>query len=119
MHPILSQVRRLALYLLAWALLAALLAFLLSVSGEFSRREAAILAGPLCFFYGLVCLSAWYPCRAAPTNRSTLSRILLTSLAASLLAATLWILAAKLLALELSEWGRKRSAGVKESARLQ
>jgi two-component system sensor histidine kinase AlgZ len=103
MHPILSPFRRLGLYLLAWAVLGFLFAYLLRLSGEFPWREAFVLALPLCILYALICLSAWYPCRGTPINTSSLARIAGTNLAAAAIAATLGVLAAKLFALQLSE----------------
>ena len=44
MHPILSQIRRLVLYLLAWIPLAALLAYLMDVTAGMTRREALAMS---------------------------------------------------------------------------
>ncbi|MGC1913454.1 MAG: hypothetical protein WA660_16565, partial [Candidatus Acidiferrales bacterium] len=76
MHPILSQTRRLGLYLLAWIPFAALLAVLLAVPHTLSWREAALLSVPLSLLYAFICISAWYPCRARPLDRSAFSRVL-------------------------------------------
>lgn len=65
MHPILGSFRRLGLYLLAWAPLAALLAWLMAVSASVPWRAAIAMSFPLCFLYAFVCLSAWYPCRTS------------------------------------------------------
>src|ERR1700723_1694211 len=67
MHPILSQLRRIIIYLLAWVPIAGLLAYLLTVSHEISDHEAIVLSVPLCLLYAFLCLSAWYSCRG---NRS-------------------------------------------------
>src|SRR5208337_338663 len=98
MHPILSRLSRLALYLLAWIPLAALLAYLLAATGGLSRREAMSMSLPLCLLYAFVCLSAWYTCRAIPSGRSTLGKLLEVHVAAALVASGLWILCAELLA---------------------
>jgi len=98
MHPILSRLSRLALYLLAWIPLAALLAYLMAATGGMTRREAISMSLPLCFLYAFVCLSAWYSCRAIPSGRSTIGKLLEVHVAAALVASGLWILCAELLA---------------------
>ncbi len=103
MHPILTQLRRLALYLLAWIPVAGLLAYLLAMPGTITWRDSVVMAAPLCLVYAFLCLSAWYPCRVTPIERSSLSRLFSTHLATALLATGLWVLAARTLALELSQ----------------
>jgi len=102
MHPIFGQLRRLLLYLAAWIPLAALLAYLLSVTGELSRVESACLALPLCFLYAFVCLSAWYPCRVTPIDRTAINRLALTHVGGALVCSGVWVLAARILAWLLS-----------------
>jgi two-component system sensor histidine kinase AlgZ len=102
MHPILGQLRRLAVYLVAWIPLAGLLTYLLAVPGELSWSEAAVVSIPLCLVYAFVCLSAWYSCRVTPLEQTPLPKLLLSHLTAALVASGLWVLAAKLFALELS-----------------
>jgi two-component system sensor histidine kinase AlgZ len=103
MHPILGQLRRLILYLVAWIPLAALLVYLLAVPGALSWVEASAVAIPLCLVYAFVCLSAWYPCRVTPLERTSLLKLLLTHMMAALVASSLWLLAARLLAMALSD----------------
>ncbi len=98
MHPILSRLSRLALYLLAWIPLAALLAYLMAATGGLTRREAVSMSLPLCFLYAFICLSSWYSCRALPSNSSTIGRLLEVHVAAALVASGLWILCAVFLA---------------------
>jgi len=105
MHPILSRLTRLALYLLAWIPLAALLAYLLAATGGMTRREAISMSLPLCFLYAFVCLSAWYSCRAVPLARATIGKLLEVHVAAALVASGLWILCAELLAYLFTEMG--------------
>ncbi len=102
MHPIFGQLRRLLLYLAAWIPLAALLAYLLSVAGELSRVESACLALPLCFLYAFVCLSAWYPCRVTPLDRTAINRLALTHLGGALVCSGVWVFAAWILGWLLS-----------------
>jgi len=103
MHPILSRLSRLALYLLAWIPLAALLAYLLAVTGGLSRREAISMALPLCLLYAFACLAAWYTCRALPSGRTSLGKLIEIHVAAALVDSGLWILCAELLAYLLSQ----------------
>lgn len=103
MHPILAQLRRLALYLFAWIPISLLLAYLLAMPHTIRWQEAAMLAFPLCFIYAFLCLTAWYSCRVTPLDKSSLSRLLLTHIATALLATTLWVMLARILAIELSQ----------------
>jgi LytS/YehU family sensor histidine kinase len=102
MHPILGQIRRLTVYLLAWIPLAALMTYLLTIPRSISLEEAAALAFPLCLLFAFVCLSAWYPCRVSPIDRSGLDRLLWTHLSAAVVAGLLWVLASWVLAWILS-----------------
>ena len=102
MHPILGQFRRMVLYLIAWIPLAILLAYLLGTTHAVSEREALALAFPLCLIYAFVCLSAWYPCRVTPLDQTKLSTLLVTHATGAVVATALWILAGKLLAVELA-----------------
>jgi two-component system, LytTR family, sensor histidine kinase AlgZ len=97
MHPILAQLRRLLLYLLGWIPLAGMLTYLLALPGGLSWLEAATVAFVLCLLYAFVCLAAWYPCRATPLERSSLSRFLSTHVAGALVASGLWLIAARIL----------------------
>ncbi len=103
MHPILSQIRRLALYLLVWIPLAALVAYLMRALAGLTWQEAAAMSLPLCFFYAFVCLSAWYPCRATPFDRSSIGRLAQVHVIGAVIAASLWVLAAEILARGLAE----------------
>jgi two-component system, LytTR family, sensor histidine kinase AlgZ len=102
MHPILGNIRRLSLYLLAWIPLTVLTAFLLTIPRGISLAEAAALAFPLCLLYAFVCLSAWYPCRVSPIERSGVDRILWIHVSAAIVAALLWVLASWVVAWVLS-----------------
>jgi two-component system, LytTR family, sensor histidine kinase AlgZ len=88
MHPLLARPRQLGLYLLAWIPVAAILSH--SLTGELSWTEALVVTAPLCLVYAFVCLSAWYPCRATPLEKSGFLRLLLTHLTAAALLGTLW-----------------------------
>src|SRR5271155_1740499 len=103
MHPILSQLRRVIIYLLAWVPIAGLLAYLLTVSHEITDHEAIVLSVPLCLLYAFLCLSAWYSCRGNPLEKYGLGRLIATHLTAALVAAVIWAVAAESLASTLSK----------------
>jgi signal transduction histidine kinase len=102
MHPILGQLRRLTLYLLAWVPFAGILLYLLVSLGGLSWLRAAALAIPLCIVFAFVCLSAWYSCRGTPLESSSFSRLALTHLTAAIVAAFIWVAIARALAAALA-----------------
>jgi len=102
MHPILGQLRRLGLYVLAWIPLGAILLYLLGALGGLSWGRAAALAIPLCVVYSFICLSAWYSCRGTPLETSGFSRLALTHLSAAVVAGGIWVAVARGLALAFS-----------------
>jgi two-component system, LytTR family, sensor histidine kinase AlgZ len=107
MHPILSERRRLAIYLAGWLPLAALLAYLFSVPGHLGWLEAFVLSLPLTILYAFDCLAAGYSCRATPLERSSFTRISSTHLAAALVASIIWVgIEARLLAWALGHIAR-------------
>jgi len=93
MHPILSQYRRLALYLLAWIPFAILFAILLAVPHTLSWRESAFLSAPLSLVYAFICLSPWYTCRARPIGKYPASRIVSAHIVGALVASGIWLVA--------------------------
>jgi hypothetical protein len=101
MHPILAQFRRLATYLIGWIPIAALLSYLLAASTGLNHAGAMALAFPLCFAYAFVCLSAWYVCLGTPLGKHPVSTMAVRQTLASLVATGLWVLAARVLAIEL------------------
>ena len=68
MHPLLTSLRRLLLYVLAWAPVFVLLVMLTSWDGTPWPAAAANL-GPACIFYAFICLSPLYICRARSWRR--------------------------------------------------
>ncbi len=104
MHPLLAARGRLALYLLAWIPLALLLAYLLVMMGGLSWVEAVTLSLPLALFYALICLAPWYMCRALTLGSTSILKILEYHSAAAAVAALLWIVAAKGLALVIGHY---------------
>jgi Ca2+/Na+ antiporter len=102
MHPLLTPIKRYSLYLSAWIPLAGILIYLMAGPGKLSWVEATLLMVPLCLIYQFVCLSAWYSCKAAPIQRSTMQRLWITHLVAAAIVSFIWMEAAKLLAYGLS-----------------
>jgi two-component system, LytTR family, sensor histidine kinase AlgZ len=89
-HPVIRG-GRLSLYLLAWLPLTYALSWLLAAYGKLSWRTSTAVAVPACLVYVLICLSAWYPCRALRPQTAALSRIVRTHLATAVMAAALWM----------------------------
>jgi two-component system, LytTR family, sensor histidine kinase AlgZ len=106
-HPILESRRRLALYLVAWLPIAAVVAVILR-RGTFGFSllwlEALIVAIPMCLAYAFMCLSAWYLCRAVPIRDQAMARLLTTLAAASLISSALWFALGQTWTLVLEPW---------------
>jgi len=98
MHPILAHRGRLLPYLAACAPLIAILTALFARPGALFLGEAIALAVPLTLAYAFMGLSAWYPCRQFPLNRSRLLPLVLTHAAAAGLLSATWVGFAALLA---------------------
>src|SRR6202044_642759 len=102
MHPIFSQIRRLALYLLAWIPIAGMLAYLLTIPGQITTREAVVLSVPLSLVYAFICLSSWYSCRGNSLEKFGMGRLIATQVTAALIASIVWAFVARGLASGLS-----------------
>ena len=89
MHPLLTR-NRLGLYLLAWVPLTATSIYVLVTRGTLSWLQATVLAMAVFLFYALLCLSAWYPCRATPLGKVSFIRLLLTHLIAAGIMSLVW-----------------------------
>jgi two-component system sensor histidine kinase AlgZ len=89
MHPLLMR-NRLGLYLLAWIPLTATSIYVLVVRGTLGWLQATALAVAVFLFYALLCLSAWYPCRATPLGKVSFIRLLLTHLIAAAFFSFVW-----------------------------
>jgi len=92
MHPILSSRGRLGLYLLAWSVLAVLLALLVVRPERAGIREALLLTVPPTMAYAFVCLAAWYPVRAMPLHRSRTGPLLGTHSFAAAALSAVWVM---------------------------
>jgi len=78
MHPILVSGRRLALYLMAWAPLAALLVYVAWAAAGMPWRDAAMVLAPACVIFAFDCLSPYYICRARPLTAATAPSMIVT-----------------------------------------
>src|SRR6266849_1493750 len=97
MHPLLTR-NRLGLYLLAWVPLTAISIYVMVTRGTLGWLQATVLAVAVFLFYALLCLSAWYPCRATPLGKVSFIRLLLTHLIAAVLISFVWTQAGGVLA---------------------
>src|SRR5260370_17204046 len=102
MPPILGQLRRFILYLLAWIPLGAILLYLLSSPGGLSWTRALAMVIPLCLLYAFLCLSAWYSCKVTPLESAGFSRLLLTHLIPAVIMTFLRMASPKAIALLFS-----------------
>ncbi|HEX4347796.1 MAG TPA: histidine kinase [Vicinamibacterales bacterium] len=90
MHPIFARVERLVAYLGTWLVLGVLLAGVLTRQGLPWTDALAFLLPPLAV-YALVCLSAFYVCRAMPLATSRVPRVLVTSVVAAITGGIIWM----------------------------
>jgi hypothetical protein len=90
MHPLLTRISRLGLYLLAWVPFVATSIYVLGMRGTLSWLQATAIAVPVFLFYALLCLSAWYPCRATPLGKVSFTRLMLTHLIAAAFMSFVW-----------------------------
>jgi hypothetical protein len=102
MHPLLANRGRIILYLLVWLIVSGMLGYLLSETGQLKLIETELLTLPLCLVYAFVCLAPWYLCRVLPLGTSQMPKLVLNHSAAAIVAALLWIVLAKVLALGFS-----------------
>jgi two-component system, LytTR family, sensor histidine kinase AlgZ len=100
-HPILAERRRLALYLLLWVPVAALLATLLARIGGLPAAAAAGLAFCLAAVYAFVCLGVWYACRALPLTAAQVPRAVASHAFGALLTSGTWVTGGRLAAAAL------------------
>src|SRR5437660_593310 len=110
MHPIFRNTARLGVYFALWALLAAVLGALIRVPTGLSWSQSLSMAVPLCMFYAFVCLTPWYTCRGLPLGSPQVTKMLINQLAATVLACSLWVAAAGLLAFALDLGSRLNPA---------
>jgi hypothetical protein len=90
-HPILASRRHLALYLIAWLPVVAMLTAAMVMTDWGDWVQSLLFTFPMVVVYSFLCLSAWYPCRAMPLEGERAEMTLLTHLAAAALSALLWV----------------------------
>jgi sensor histidine kinase YesM len=91
MHPLLTRISRLGLYLLAWVPFVVTSIYVLAMRGTLTWLQATAIAVPVFLFYALLCLAAWYPCRATPLGKVSFVRLMLTHLIAAAFMSFVWI----------------------------
>src|SRR5258708_35719883 len=90
MHPVLATRYRIALYVLLWLPIGALVGSLLAGAARLAWFEAAALVVPLSIFYAFICLSPWYLSRVLPLGTANLPNILFSHIAAGAGARLVW-----------------------------
>ncbi len=108
MHPIVARRGLLVVYGLAWLCLGALLT--LVTTGAESWLASGALALPQAALLGLLCLAAWYPCRANPLPASRGLRLGLTHLGGAVVASGLWLLTGSVLSSLLARFAPTSAA---------
>ncbi len=94
----------LPLYLVAWTPLALLLTYLLVMTGGLGWAESAALSIPLALFFAFLCLAPRPMCRVLPLGSTSILKILEYHTAAAAVAALIWIVAAKGLAIAIGHY---------------
>jgi signal transduction histidine kinase len=91
-HPLLASPQRLALYLAAWTLIAALLAAVYATASGAMAWEAVLTVFPLSLLFSFVCLSGWYVCRTTPLESSEAAQVVVAQAGSAVLATFLWVI---------------------------
>jgi len=92
MHPLLADRKRLALYLLAWLLLAFLLAVLVTEPGRITFVDALLFVVPPTLVFAFICMAAWFPARAQPLTAARAWSLLITHALGALMWSGVWLL---------------------------
>jgi two-component system sensor histidine kinase AlgZ len=106
-HPLLSDFRKLGIYLLAWTPIAGLLVSLLRSTGDFTWTQAAELIVPLAIVYAFMCLSGWYLCKFVPAGVPAIWYLLIAMTPAAAVASLMW--AGGFAWAVAAEWGLERN----------
>ncbi|PRC95034.1 sensor histidine kinase [Solimicrobium silvestre] len=91
MHPILSDLRKLISYLVAWLLVGMLIAKFLALTGLASWSTALLFSLPVVVIYGFVASSAYYVCRSLPMTGRRLIPTVVLFCGASLFSGGIWL----------------------------
>ncbi len=103
LHPLLSEPRRLGLYLLVWLLPTALLVAVPVLTYPPGWRSILLVVVPLAVLYAFVCLSAWYPSQANPPG-TPLRRLIGVQLGAATASTVAWLLLGRGWSTLLGRW---------------
>jgi two-component system, LytTR family, sensor histidine kinase AlgZ len=91
-HPLLGRIVGLTVYLALWLVLGVATALSLSVRAGWPWLDAMTGVLPLALAYGVVCLAAWYVCRAFPLEGAkSLVRVGLAQGAAAAITSAAWV----------------------------
>jgi two-component system, LytTR family, sensor histidine kinase AlgZ len=91
-HPLLGRIVGLTVYLGLWLLLGLAAALSLAVRAGWPWVAALTGVVPLAVVYGVVCLAAWYVCRAFPLQGArSVARVFLAQGAAASLTSATWV----------------------------
>ncbi len=92
MHPILSDRKKLFIYLAVWAILGVLSGLILTVLSAAGAWMLVLFTLPMMLVYGEVNLSAWYLCRAFPLDRTPLWKIFGVAAISVIIVSSVWTL---------------------------
>ncbi len=90
MTPILADRQRLALHVVAWLIVGAMLALFVRMVLGAPWVDAVVFAMPLGLVASPISLSSWYVCRAMPLGRSGVLSVGVAALAAGVATAFVW-----------------------------
>jgi len=96
MHPLLARPSRLLLYIVFWLVVGLVMAAGLRFFQPRPWFDAIVFAVPMAVFYGFVCLSAWWVCRAQPLTSGHGLRAAVMQLGGASQASAVWVAAATL-----------------------
>ncbi len=91
MHPLLADMQKLGLYLIAWLILSVMFAAFLTLSGGMEWYHAGTLVIPLMLVYSFICLSAWYVCRSFPLKSTSVTQLLSVFVITAAVSSSVWI----------------------------
>lgn len=92
MHPILSDKKKLILYLTVWGAVGTLAGFMIASFNGVSPLYTIGFSLPMMLFYGEVNLSAWYLCRAFPLERTSPWKVFAVTVSAVIIVSASWTL---------------------------
>lgn len=94
MHPILSDKKRLTIYLVIWGMVGILSGFILASLTGAEFLHTTVFAFPLLMIYSQMNLSAWYISKAFPLHKTSVWRVLLVVFVSIVFVSAIWTLMA-------------------------